>query len=247
MMIDKDLRQYVSQTWQGTSFVKPLSEVSKPDSPNSALINRPEKVYCFDSICESIYPKNKPASVDGLFFCENSAYFVEFKTGFKKKITRKNYDEEKAMCPKYNHPCKDYGDLFFKNQDKETEGLKYAIKIKAIESYITLEKEILSCCEDAHKSEIVLIVVIDDDGIDSYEDTLLELSENHAALKAVDNIFSSLKKSLQGYKNKKDKHCPPNDYYYDKIEVLSAKEFERFFDELLPKMINPSNTEPQTV
>lgn len=247
-MIDKDFQQYVAQTWQEDSYIKPLSEVSKPGAKKPPLINRPEKVYCFDSICDVIYPKNKPTSADGLFFCKNAAYFVEFKTGFKKKITRENYDEEKAKCPRYKHPCKDYGDLFFKNQDKETEELKSSIKFKAIESYITLEKEILPYCENARKSKIILLVVIDEDGIDDYEDSLVELSENHAPLETVENNYiCSLRDSLQGYKNKKDKHCPPNDYFYDEIEVFSAKEFEMFFDELLPNMINPSNSEPQTV
>lgn len=247
-MIKKDFQRYATQTWQDDLHIKPLCEVSKPSTEKPPLIDRPEKVYCFDSICDAIYPKNKPTSADGLFFCNNVTYFVEFKTGFKKKITKNNYDEDKAQCPKYQHFCKDYRDLFFKNQDKETDELKCSIKFKAIESYITLEKEILPLCEDARKSKIILVVVIDEDGIDDYEASLTELSESHAPHETVENNYiNSLKDSLEGYKNKKDKHCPTNDYFYDDIEVFSARGFEKFFDELLPDMINPSNTEPQTV
>lgn len=245
-MIDKDLQQYVAQTWQGDKYIKPLSEISKPENKKTPLVNRHEKIYCFDCISKKIHGKDKPCSVDGLFFYKNTAYFVEFKTGFKKKITRKNYNEDKAMCPRYKHPCKDYGDLFFKNQDKETEELKSSIKFKAIESYITLEKQILPCCQEVGKCKLVLLVVVDVDAIEDYENTLSDLGKEYIPSETVNsNEIDSISNALNNYRLKKDKHSPPYDYYYDEIEVMSADEFNRHFDNLLIDGISPTVDEHQ--
>lgn len=245
-MIDKDLQQYFAQAWQGDTYIKPLSEISKPDNKKPPLVDRHEKIYCFDCISEKLYEKDKPCSVDGLFFYKNKAYFVEFKTGFKKKITRKNYNEEKAMCPENKHPCKFYRDLFFKNQDKETEELKTSIKFKAIESYITLEKQILPCCQEGGKCELVLLVVVDVEAIEDYENILSELGEEHTPSKTNNsNEIDSISNALNNYRRKKDKHSPSNDYYYDKIQVMSADEFKRHFDDLLIDGISPTVDEHQ--
>lgn len=246
MMIDKNLQKYAAQTWQGDTYIKPLCEISKSDNKNLPLVDRHEKIYCFDYISEQIYEKEKPCSVDGLFFNKNTAYFVEFKTGFKKKITRKNYDEEKAKCPTHKHPCKDYGDLFFKNQNKETEELKSSIKFKAIESYITLEKQILPCCQEEGKCKLVLLVVVDIDAMEDYENILSNLGEEHTPSETINNNeIDSISKALNNYRLKTDKHTPPCNYYYDKIEVMSAEEFKRYFDDLLIDGISPTVDEHQ--
>lgn len=248
-MINKNLLQYAIQTWQSDTYIKPLSEISK-SAKGQSLVNKSEKIYWFDGISGEIYSgkNNKPRSVDGLFFTQDTAYFVEFKSGFKKIRTKENFDDKYAQCPKNGAFCQDYKDWFFEKQEKETEELKSSIKFKAIESYITLEKEILPLCEDAPKIKLVLLVVIDEDEIEDYEETLVELSESHAPPKTViDNSICSLKKSLQGYKKRRDKHDPSNDYYFDEIEVLSPKGFEDVFKKLLPNMTNSSNAEPQTV
>lgn len=101
------------EKWKEDEYFKPLSEISKPDV-GAPLVNISENIFCFDSISEKIYQNNKPCSVDGLFFSRETAYLVEFKTGFKKKITRENYCDERVLCPKHNHICKDYKNLFFK-------------------------------------------------------------------------------------------------------------------------------------
>lgn len=249
-MIKKDFQRYATQTWQDDSYIKSLSEISRPGSKKAPLIDRSEKVYCFDSICNEIYPENKPTSADGLFFCNNTAYFVEFKTGYKKIITKDNYCIEQAKCPSNNSTCQEHQKWFFALQNKETEELNQSIKFKAIESYITLEKQILPLCEsNGKKFFIKFYVVIDaDDTIEHYENILFGLSENHKPTKTEkSNIISKLENSLCNYKLKKDKNSPENDYFYDEIKIMTAREFEMFFDGLLPDMITPSNTEPQTV
>lgn len=124
---------------------------------------------------------------------------------------------------------------FSKSQDKETKELKASIKFKAIESYIMLEKQIFPLCDcDLERPyKIELIVVIDEEEIEDYENTLYELSSEKIPSNAdKNNIFHSLKESLKNYCDQKDKQSPPNDYFYDKIQVLSAKKFEKFFIDL---------------
>lgn len=113
--------------------------------------------------------------------------------------------------------------------------MKASIKFKAIESYIMLEKQIFPLCDcDLERPyKIELIVVIDEEEIEDYENTLYELSSEKIPSNAdKNNIFHSLKESLKNYCDQKDKQSPPNDYFYDKIQVLSAKKFEKFFIDL---------------
>ncbi len=242
-MINKNVLQYAMQTWD--TYIKPLSEVSK-SSDGKSLVNRSEKVYWFDGISDEVYTgiNFKPRSVDGLFFSEDAIYFVEFKTGFKKRRTKENFDDEYAKCPQYGTFCKDFKEWFFKMQDKETEELKTSIKLKAIESYFTLDRKILPYCADIEQQyKIVLIVVIDEDEVDYGENIFFELSEDHVPPNADKNSIYSIKESLQGYKKhgNKDKPSTYNDYFYDDIKVLSAKEFEMLFEKLSSNIIKPSN------
>ena len=223
--------------WQNDTYIKPLSIVSAPGYNKPPLIDNSKVIYCFDDINKSLYRKNYPKSADGLFFYKNNAYFVEFKTGYKKKITKDNYCEEMAMCHVHKHPCSEHKELFFSLQKKETEELNHSIKLKAIESYITLEKQIIPCCEDNGKCQVKLLVVIDADDTDDYENTLLELAEK----KTDNNIISSLENSLCNYKRKQDKSSLENDYFYDEIKVMSAEEFEQFFNSLPAEKITPSS------
>lgn len=227
-----NFQQFAIQEWTGNNFIKPISDISKSDKRNAPLVDRPEKIFCFDTICDDIYKKNKPASVDGLFFCKNIAYFVEFKKGFKKKITKDNFCQ--SDCPTYKIPCNDYKQLFFDKQKLETSKLISSLKFKAIESYITLEKQILPRCQNSGKCSFVLFVVVDIDAVEEYESILSEASEGYTPSQTkVNNELNDLSKSFQNYRRKQDKHSPTCDYFYDDIKVMSAKEFEQRFDELL--------------
>lgn len=249
-MINKKLQQYFEQTWCGNEYIKPLCIVSKNDN-GQVLVDRLEKVYWFDEITRKIYEgiNNKPSSVDGVFFVENSAYFVEFKTGFKKKITKENFDDTLAECPKTKRLCEDYKNWFFEMQRRKQKELSTSIKFKAIESYITLEKQILPMCDCAENGcKVKLIIVIDEkDDEDEYESDLWDLSGKYSPTNKVKciNCFKTISDSLQGYKGKRDKQSPPCDYFYDDIQVLSVKKFEKFLDGLSFGVINLPNSEFQ--
>jgi hypothetical protein len=98
-----------------------------------------------------------------------------------------------------------------------------AIRLKAIESYITIEKQVLPLCITSKTQKplrIIFTVVIDEDGIDSMEETLAEL----AGVKTVrDNYFFSIKQALS--RLNKQTSMDGSTYYYDAIEVLSAQDY----------------------
>ena len=94
-MITKELQTYVQDNWG--QFAEPVREVSKSGSRGKALIDNEIPLYNFDKICANIFqpfPGKQPASADGLAFTGKWIELVEFKTGFKKKITKNNFNKE---------------------------------------------------------------------------------------------------------------------------------------------------------
>lgn len=220
-MIEVDLRAYAQANW--SRHEKSISAISQSYNTGRSLVHDDTTMYCFDDICGDLFEeKRKPTSVDGMMFSQKNVEMVEFKAGFKQRITKQNFDEEQAKCPRTKEVCLDYWNLFFRNQKSNINALISSIRDKAVESYITLEKHIFPHCErsDTHM-RIKLVVVIDDDGIDSMEDTLADLA---GVAKVRDNIFSSIRQALQRIKNCSDANG--NAYFYDDIEVMSAKDFK---------------------
>ena len=222
-MIDVDLRAYAQTNW--IRHKKKVSIISKSHHTGTPLVQDDTIIYCFDDICDGLFDeKRKPTSVDGIIVTEKYIEMVEFKSGFKQRITKQNFDQEQGRCRHSNEVCKDYWDLFFKNQKSNISALISSIRAKAVESYVTLEKHIFPCCNqsDVHVS-LKLLVVIDDDGIDSMEDTLADL----AGISDVpNNSFSSIRQALQRVKNCSDVNG--KSYFYDAVEVMSARDFKNY-------------------
>lgn len=98
------------------------------------------------------------------------------------------------------------------------------IRIKAIESYITLEKFIFPCCRPSEvHMELRFLVVIDEDSVEGMEDTLADLA---GAAKVKDNAYFSIRKSLKRLIHCQDKSG--NQYFYDDVKVLSVTDFESY-------------------
>ena len=222
-MITKELQTYVQDNWG--QFAEPVREVSKSGSRGKALIDNAIPLYNFDKICANIFqpfPGKQPASADGLAFTGKWIELVEFKTGFKKKITKNNFNKEMGSCPITGVYCEDYWKLFFKNQKKENDELVASIRTKAIESYITLEKHVFPLCRDSDgQKRLRYVAVIDADSVDGIEDTLADL----AGGKNVEgNPFISVRKALQRLVGMSD--AEGLSYFYDEIQVMSAMEFQ---------------------
>lgn len=172
-----------------------------------------------------MYDKSKaPTSADAVMITPKCVCFIEFKSGFKQRITKNNFDEEKARCKDADKVCKQYWALFFKNQKKEVQELIASIRMKALESYITLEKKILpKCCQADRKIGLKFMVIIDEDEVDNMEDTLAALA---GGTQAKGNHFSEIRRALERMMVQHD--ADGNEYYYDDIKVWSARDFENY-------------------
>ena len=221
-MITKDVQAYAVSNWG--DYLSPVTELSKSDNGVS-LVQSSVKLYNFDGICKSLFARGKvPTSADGLDFNGRTMELVEYKSGFKQRITKHNFDPAKGRCPDpdVNRVCEDYWKLFFKNQQTNISELISSIRNKAVESYVTLEKQVFPRCQDSGRPlQLKLIVVIDEDEIDSMEDTYSELAGN---TDAEDNHFSAIKSALRRLVNLRD--ADGNAYFYDHIDVMSVQDYQ---------------------
>lgn len=220
-MITKDVKAYAVSNWG--EFLSPITELSK-SGKGVSLVQSPIQLYNFDDICKSLFVQGKaPTSADGLELSGRTVELVEFKSGFKQRITKHNFNPEQGRCtaPNVNRVCEDYWKLFFKNQKTNISVLISSIRHKAVESYVTLEKQVFPHCQDVGTPiPLKLVVVIDEDEIDSIEDTYSGLAGN---TDTEDNHFSAIRSALRRLVNQHD--ADGNAYFYDCIEVLSVQDY----------------------
>lgn len=226
-MITKDLQAYAISSWG--DFLRSITELSKSDEGVS-LIESPVQLYNFDDLCKSLFaPGKAPTSADGLDCSGKTVELIEFKSGFRQRITKQNFDPVRGRCPDpdVNRVCEDYWKIFFENQKLKIEKNISSIRFKAVESYVTLEKQIFPRCQDARKPiSLKLVVVIDEDEIDCMEDTYSELAGNTDAENTADkdNHFSAIRSALRRLTNQHDANG--NDCFYDHIEVMSVQDYK---------------------
>lgn len=218
-MINKDLTA-LAPDWK--DCLKAVTELSKDKKNGTPLVESGKQLYDFDTICGLLFPEDKkPASADGLEITPREVRLIEFKTGFRKKITRENFDVEKGLCKKAGEVCEDYWGLFFKKQKKDTGELISSIQFKAVESYLTLQKKLLPLCPEAGEPlPLAFIVVADADAVDGMVDILTGLSKRKEESRtSLGQIRSSLKKYLQLLDESGEVYC------YDRVEVLTASQY----------------------
>lgn len=210
-MTTKCIAEHLEKNWANENYLAPISVISSPDRDSteneestktvssSPLVDSEIKILDFDKITRTLYPKNYPTSADGIFLTRNSKgkinklYLVEFKGGFYNKTPKKTAE-------------------YKKRRKSETDQLLYSIKSKAVHSYVTLEKRILTCCADSpHKINLCFMVVIDSGGDDAYNES---------------GALDSVKSALKHFNLQKD--GKGNDYYYNEIIVKTAKSFKKF-------------------
>lgn len=225
-MVTKNLPQYATERWG--DYIVSVTEASKSQS-GTALVTSDANIYCFDAICKSLFPgQDISTSADGLQFPKGNVELVEFKSGFSRRITKDKFNPSEGLCDKLTefgveHVCDYYWNLFWKLQDKERHELIESIRLKAIESFMLLEKHIFPACEEhenGRTSQLVFTVVVDEDGVDGIEDTLAELAQVETK---TNNCLTSIRQALNRLVNRRDASGSP--YFYDRVEVLSAKDF----------------------
>lgn len=234
-MITKDVAQYAQTQW--AEHRVSITECSQDDRGH-ALVKDDGMLYHFDAISNSLYDKRKPSSADGLAITDKRVSLIEFKSGFRDHITKEGFDADKGKCEHIQKVCEDYFKLFGKKRKLEKRQLIDSVHLKAIESYMTLEKRILPCCPDGNRNrQLVLVVVLDADPVDVIEDTLSGLTastsepEPKKELTPYENVISSVRSALSFLCKQRDASGQP--YYYDQIEVMSASDFRRRTGEFL--------------
>jgi hypothetical protein len=182
-MMPKNLPQYILENWE--RYKVTISDASKSDVGVS-LVESEEEIYNFDQVCKDFFAgKNVPTSADGVQIQGRNVELVEFKSGFKQRVTKDKFDPDKGTCKSAGKVCTDYWNLFWENQDRKRAQLISSVRTKAIESYVFLEKHILPRCLDyteGGKMKLVFTVVIDEDGAVSgfitMEDLIEEITGN---------------------------------------------------------------------
>ena len=145
-MAAQDVKNYADENWN--QYLESITELSKEQKNGNALVTSDKQMYNFDKITKKIYAKRSngvPTSADALAFSKKHIQFVEFKSGFKKKITKNTMDKEEAKCDKTNAFCNDYWNLFFKNQETESIGLINSLQMKAADSYMHWKSRFFQC------------------------------------------------------------------------------------------------------
>ena len=218
-MISKNLTKFAQDNWD--QYKTTISNASKSDA-GVILVESPIEIYNFDEISK-LYSTS--TSADGMFLEGNNTQLVEFKSGFKQKITKDKFNPEIGTCKHSNKVCEDYWNLFWENQDRKIRELIMSIRIKAIESYITLEKQILPNCANypsGKHAKLTFTTVIDEDGAEGLEDSMADV----AGCEVANNRISDIRKSFKRLTNRKDANG--NDYLYDEIRVLTVAEFSEW-------------------
>lgn len=221
-MTVKELETYFNQKWNKTIFRGTVTKLSKPKKGKSLVISKFE-MFNFDAIMRYESNPEQPSSVDGIYFLNGNLHLVEFKTGFYQKIRkgRSDFDKENAKCPHTKSICEDYWKQFTDRQDKERDILYDSLKLKALETYLFLEKKIGFIKNKSDPGKVILNIVIDENGIDGLELGLSELS---------DDPKTSVKDSMHRFKNQKD--INQNIYCYDEINVYSGEGFSNIINSL---------------
>ena len=169
-MTQRDLEAYITSKWGPPN--KSVREISMSDD-GIPLVDSERLIYCFDDLCKDIYlARSLPTSADGLIFHSKCIELIEFKSGFKDKITKENFNVEDAKCIYKGEICEDYWSMFRKNRKHEKEILIESLRLKAIESYITLEQHLFPECDvfPDKKQRVNLLIVIDAEESDTIED-----------------------------------------------------------------------------
>lgn len=223
-MIYEDVKKYAEENWE--SYLKSVTESSRPDNGKSPLVEDDTQFYCFDDITKAMFREdNKPSSVDSINFFNEEIQFIEFKSGFVDEITRENYTmDERSKCEKAgNIICNDYWGRFFKLREKEKKELIYILRLKAWESYHLFDKLILPYCDNTDIPKVThLIIVIDGDSVETTKNILDDLAskkKNPISI-AKEAILSNFKR-LDKSKNIKEGY-----FLFDKIDVFSATEYK---------------------
>lgn len=228
-MTRKNLAKYIQEHWEEKRVS--ITKASQEMEHSRPLVKSDREVYNFDAVCEELFQgKDKPSSADGILIRGRDIDLIEFKSGFRQLITKKTFKEDKCLCDKLDPPryCENYGKLFLKNQEKIKAELIDSLKLKAVESYVLLERHILPQCEEMEQAKsfrINYVIVVDANGEDGIEDIMTDLA---GKAPSTDNDLGAIKQALKRFEHRTDVHG--QSYLYDSVKVLTAKAFKSYIE-----------------
>lgn len=224
-MTRKNISKYIQENWDEKKTS--VTEASKETEHGKPLVKSEKEVYNFDRVCKELFPEDsRPSSVDAVQIQGRLIELIEFKSGFGRIITKKSFKKELCECNKFDPPefCQEYGNLLLKSSEKMKAELIDSLKLKAVESYILLEKHIFPHCEETENIKgfrINYVVVVDANGEDGIEDTLAGLVGKESD---TNNTLNDIRQALKRFYSRKD--VQGESYLYDFVEVLSAEDFK---------------------
>lgn len=223
-MTINELETYFYQNWNKKDFRGTVTQLSKSDKGKS-LVKNDFEMYNFDAIMSFVLKHKQASSVDGIYFSNGNLHLVEFKTGFYQKIQkgRSDFNEITAKCDAIDSICDKYWNEFTKRQKKERQILFDSLKLKALETYLFLEKKIGFVKNKADSGRVILNIVIDENGIDGMEIALSDLANKNDSRNRVQD-------SMNRFQNQRD--INDDIYCYDEINVYSNVGFSSIINTL---------------
>ena len=223
MIKNKDVLQFLTSL-DSTEYKATFKKLSQ--GSNGYLVDSEALGYNFDKIKSYLLHGDKLKSADALTIKDDSIYFIEFKTGFEKRISDSNFDYSKWKCDATNDFC-EQGSKYFKMYQKSTlEVYKLSNFAKLLESFLIFEKFILPNCNDTEiQFKLKYIVVVDavkDEPVDAIETILYELGN----INNNSNRINQFKRSIKKYQFK---DSTGQYVLYDDVDVFMKEQFEIFF------------------
>ena len=217
-MITRALVTYADTRWK--SHQKAVSILSADKNSGQSCVKSDTLMYDLDEIVGEHYRGDKkPRSADALYIQNvKNIWLIEFKQGL-------NYSLIRSSSP-------DISDEERRYREKEREELKLSIRLKAIESYLFLEKKVLASSEIPpcdKKANLMYLAVVDLDPVSAQVDMLTSLATPTAPspqpeqLPTVKELINSLRASLKRLHGHKD--AQGVDYLYDQTNAISCTEF----------------------
>lgn len=233
-MCTKDFQSFVSSRFE--AYLKPFSQLSKSKDNNPTPLVDSEKVaYDFDEITKSLSKSRKYnwASTDALFFVGNEVIFIEFKKGFKDKLTtQKILEKNPYTCPVGQNHCqlvederKDYCKLFVQKRNLDKEVLLYNLQLKLLETMKVIECYIYPLLKKHNRpTALKLIYVVDSKYLGSPDEIMKDLLEDGAnPTSSKKTSDKEIKTHLMKYRSEKlHNNLGVN---FTEIEVLEPQEF----------------------
>ena len=215
-MIEHDLNEFAGFNWGEYKTTMAESSSSGNGTP---LLNSSVEVYNFDEITKDLFGKtgNRPSSADCIFIHDNDIDVMEFKAGFHSAEVVRKMDKRDGECPN----CEAY-------KQKE---LRARVLIKAIESYITLNKQIFPKCKHLKDKVFNLNykLIIDGEPLEDMMGIFANLTKGKKCrLNEADKpLVKELKQVLNGLVGYKEVNG--DKYYYDTAMVHVNYQYKRNF------------------